>query len=189
MRRTSIITLFAVALATITLGVATTASGAATTAAATPYCGITWGSLAKSQEPTAVAPLVNVRAGRHDCYDRLVLDIRAAANGYRVEYVPEVYRDPSGEPVPLRGGAKLQIVVYAPAYDVETGESTFVPANQSELVNVSGFSTFRQVAFAGSFEGQSNIGLGVRARLPFRVFTLDGPGTASRIVVDVAHQW
>jgi hypothetical protein len=72
---------------------------------------------------------------------------------------------------------------------VETGESTYVPANASELVNVSGFTTFRQVAWAGSFEGQSNIGLGVRARLPFRVFTLDGPGTASRLVIDVAHQW
>jgi hypothetical protein len=190
MRRPSIITLVAVALAATSLGAATaTASGAVATAAATPYCGITWGSLTKSQEATAVAPLVNVRAGRHDCYDRLVLDMRAAADGYRVEYVPEVYRDASGELVPLRGGAKLQIVAYAPAYDVETGESTYNPADGSELVNVDGFTTFRQVAFAGSFEGQSTIGLGVRARLPFRVFTLDGPGTASRLVIDVAHRW
>jgi hypothetical protein len=188
MRRTSIITLLAVAVTTVFLGAAT-ASGSVTTAAATPYCGITWGSLTKSQSPTAVDSLVNARAGRHDCYDRLVLDIRGAANGYRVEYVPEVYRDASGELVPLRGGAKLLIVVYAPAYDVETGATTYDPADASELVNVSGFTTFRQVAWAGSFEGQSNIGLGVRARLPFRVFTLDGPGTGSRLVIDVAHQW
>ena len=188
MRRTSITALVVVALATIALGAAaTTASGSATTAAATPYCGITWGSLTKSQAPTAVAPLVNVRAGRHDCYDRLVLDIQAAANGYRVEYVPEVYHDASGELVPLRGGAKLLIVAYAPAYDENT--TTYQPANPSELVDVTGFTTFRQIAWAGSFEGQSNIGLGVRARLPFRVFTLDGPGTGSRLVIDVAHQW
>jgi hypothetical protein len=51
-------------------------------------------------------------------------------------------------------------------------------------VNVSGYRTFRQVAWAGSFEGQTNIGLGVRARLPFRVFTMPG-----RLVVDVAHLW
>ena len=43
--------------------------------------------------------------------------------------------------------------------------------------------------FAGSFEGYTSIGLGVRARLPFRVFMLDGPGTSSRLVVDVAHRW
>jgi hypothetical protein len=45
------------------------------------------------------------------------------------------------------------------------------------------------LASAGSFEGQTTIGLGVRARLPFRVFTLDGPGNGSRIVIDVAHHW
>jgi hypothetical protein len=54
---------------------------------------------------------------------------------------------------------------------------------------VTDYRTFRQVAFAGSFEGQTTIGLGVRARLPFRVLTLTGPGTSSRIVVDVAHSW
>jgi len=101
--------------------------------------------------------------------------------------VPEVYADPSGELVPLRGGAKLEVVVYAPAYDEYA--TTYQPADPRELVNVTGFTTFRQIAWAGSFEGQSNIGLGVRARLPFRVFTVDGPGTGSRLVVDVAHQW
>ena len=48
---------------------------------------------------------------------------------------------------------------------------------------------FRQVAWAGSFEGYSSLGLGVRARLPFRVFALDGPDAGSRLVVDVAHFW
>jgi hypothetical protein len=56
-------------------------------------------------------------------------------------------------------------------------------------VNVTGYSTFRQVAWAGTFEGQTTVGLGVRARLPFRVFTLAGPGSGSRLVIDVAHRW
>ncbi len=189
-RRTTIALLTA-ALATVTLwAVASPASGTVTTAAAaaaTPYCGITWGSLAKSQPATAVSPLVGVRAGRHDCYDRLVLDIRGKADGFHVEYVPVVYRDASGEPVPLRGGAKLHIVAYAPAYDENS--VTYRPADPNELVDVTGFTTFRQVAWAGSFEGQSTIGLGVRARLPFRVFTLAGPGSGARLVIDVAHQW
>ena len=54
---------------------------------------------------------------------------------------------------------------------------------------MTGYSTFRQVVSAGTFEGYSSFGLGVRARLPFRVFVLDGPGTSSRLVVDVAHRW
>ena len=46
-----------------------------------------------------------------------------------------------------------------------------------------------QVAMVGSYEGRTTFGVGVRARLPMRVFTLDGPGTGSRLVIDVAHRW
>ena len=44
----------------------------------------------------------------------------------------------------------------------------------TNVVNVTGFRTFRQVAWGGSFEGSTTLGLGVRARLPFRVTVLDG---------------
>jgi hypothetical protein len=164
--------------------------------AAAPYCGITWGSLAKAG-PSAVDPasgqtLVDVRAGRHDCYDRLVLDIRGPAlRTWQVRYVPQVIHDPRGDVVPLRGGAFVQIVVGATTYD-ENGRPTYDLSNDRELAPVAGFTTFRQVALAGSFEGLTTLALGVRARLPFRVFTLDDiPGSASGtlLVVDVAHRW
>jgi hypothetical protein len=50
------------------------------------------------------------------------------------------------------------------------------------------------VVSAGSFEGYTTFGIGVRARLPFRVFVLDGrgsggPNVGSRLVVDIAHNW
>ncbi|HEX6356124.1 AMIN-like domain-containing (lipo)protein [Actinophytocola sp.] len=152
-------------------------------ASADPYCGITWGSGAKSASPTTASELVDVRAGRHDCYDRLVFDVNGAVDGYWVSYVATVYEDGSGRPVPLRGGARLSVTVQAPSYD-ENGQLTYNPANRAELVNVTGYQTFRQVAWAGSFEGATTVGLGVRARLPFRVLTLPG-----RVVVDVAHFW
>jgi hypothetical protein len=63
------------------------------------------------------------------------------------------------------------------------------PSYPAELTDVTGFRTLRQVAWAGSFEGQSTIALGVRAQLPFRAFILTGPGTGSMLVVDVAHLW
>lgn len=156
-------------------------------ATAAPYCGITWGSRAKSAEPMVTSPITGVRTGQHRCYDRLVVDLKGPAPGYRVSYVPEVTQDGSGEEVMLRGGAKLQVVVLAPAYDTK-GRPTF-PTGDRELANVEGFRTFRQVVGAGSFEGQTTIGLGVRAQLPFRVFTLPGPGADSRLVIDVAHRW
>ena len=151
-------------------------------------CATAWGSLPRSDAAMTQAPITNVRAARHPCFDRITFDLRGAAGGFSVEYVPQVTEDGSGEPVPLRGGAFLQVVVRAPAHD-SNGNPTYTPANPSEAVNVAGFSTFRQVAFAGSFEGVTTLGLGVRARLPFRVFVLRGPGTGSRVVVDVAHRW
>ena len=168
------------------------ASATATTTAATaaaPYCGITWGSLPKAAPAHTGAPITNVRAGRHDCFDRLVVDLGPGPGaGYDVRYVPQVYTDGAGFPVPLAGAADLQVVVRAPAYD-DAGRSTWNPADPNHAANVAGFTTFRQVAYAGSFEGQTTIGLGVRARLPFRVLVLTGPGSGSRLVVDVAHQW
>jgi hypothetical protein len=166
------------------LGLTTAAS-----ASAAPYCGIVWGSLPKAGGVETAPNLTGVRTGRHDCFDRLVLDLRGGSSaGFRVSYVDAVYADGSGDLVPLRGGARLQVVVVAPSYDF-AGNPTYVPANRTELANVSGYQTFRQVADAGSFEGQTTVGLGVRARLPFRAFILAGPGDGSRLVVDVAHLW
>lgn len=157
-------------------------------AAASPYCGITWGSLAKADPDMSSAHVTNVRTGQQPCYDRMVVDLAGKVAGYSVHYVPVVTQDGSGFQIPVAGDADLQVVVTAPSYD-QYGNLSYAPAAKAELSNVSGYQTFRQVVYAGSFEGQTGIGLGVRARLPFRVFILDGPGGGSRLVVDVAHRW
>ena len=164
---------------------------AATSAQAAPYCGITWGSLTKATgDLPSSGSLTNVRAGRHDCYDRLVMDIAGPLpRGYQVEYVDAVRSPGSGDVVPLRGGAFLQVTLQNPAHDINTGAPTYNPASRNELVNVSGWQTFRQVALVSDYEGYTDLGLGVRARLPFRVFSLAGPGSGSRVVIDVAHRW
>lgn len=173
-----------------TLASAGTTTASTTTAATT--CAATtagWGSLPKSVNRMTSAPITNVRAGRQTCFDRMVVDLRGKGAGYQVQYVSQVLSQGQGAVIPLRGGAKLAIVIKAPTYNVNTGTSTYNPANSRELVNVSGFSTLRQIASGGSSEGYTTIGLGVRARLPMRVFILDGPGTSSRVVIDVAHHW
>ena len=163
--------------------------------AAAPYCGLVWGSLPESAGTPAMSMIVDVRAGQHACFDRLVVDLGGrdlTFRSYDVRYVPVTTLDGSGDALPVRGAADLQITVGAPAYDIETGDPTYQPANRREAVNVSGYRTFRQVAWGGSFEGQSTIALGVRARLPFRVFTLAAlPGSEQgpRLVIDVAHRW
>jgi len=156
----------------------------ATPASATVACpAVNWGSLAKTAAGSSTAPIVGVRAGQNQCYDRLVFDIAGPAPGYDVRYVSQVFGEASGLPINVPGGARLAVVTRSPAYNAQ-GQLVI-----GRMPSVSGFMTFRSVVFAGSFEGQTTIGLGVRARLPFRVFMLPGPGTHTRVVVDVAHKW
>ena len=152
--------------------------------AAGAYCGIVWGSLAKSGPGVAapVGPITNIRAGQHDCYDRLVIDVKGSSGPFKVEYVAAVPYQAKDGTIPLRGGAFLQVSLQT------LSEGMYVPKNNAEVVNVGGYRTLRQVAW-DSFEGYTTVAIGVRARLPFRAFTLVGPGSGSRLVIDVAHLW
>ncbi|WP_285501884.1 hypothetical protein [Actinokineospora sp. NBRC 105648] len=176
------------AIAALALVASMTVAGA-TTALAAPYCGITWGSQAKDQLIPGYGFVVGIRGGQQDCFDRLVFDIASpGAGGYFVNYVDEVTTDGSGEVVPVRGGAKLQVVARNRSWG-DDGQLTLHPDSWTELVDVTGWRTFRQVTWAGTFEGDTTVGLGVRARLPFRAFTITDPGGRGRLVVDVAHSW
>lgn len=167
---------------TLTGSTTATATTCATTTAG-------WGSGAKSLSRMTTAPITNVRAGSQACFDRMVVDIRGRGAGYTVRYVSQVLSEGQGAVVPLRGGARLAVVITAPAYTITTGLSTYRPANPRELVRVAGFSSLRQVAWGGTFEGYTTIGVGVRTRLPMRAFIANGPGTGSRVIIDVAHHW
>jgi hypothetical protein len=188
--RTSRRTLVVVLLAAVAL------LGGALPAQATgdPYCGIRWGSLPESEssDPAAPGTVADVRTGQHPCFDRLVVDLAEVGDiGYDVRYVDQVGAQGSGTPVPVQGGAVLQLVVRAPAYDESYGP-TYLPPDPARVVDVSDAPTLRQVAWAGSFEGQTALAVGTRARLPFRVLVLSGaPGQpdGARVVVDVAHHW
>ena len=161
----------------------------AVAAADSPYCGIYWGSRAKSSTAHPDSPIATARAGQHTCFDRFVVEVDGEAPGYRVEYVTDFAPDASGRTVDLRGGATLAVTLLgARAHDAQ-GRTVFQPARRSEMVTVDGFRTFRQVYWGGTFEATSTVGVGVRARLPFRVFTLAGPGDHTRLVIDVAHRW
>jgi hypothetical protein len=148
-----------------------------------PFCGIRWSSKSEHAGKIVASPVSGVRAGRHACFDRLVVVLGAGKRpGYHVRYVARVGQDPSGRVIGVRGGAKLRITVLAPA-------ARNFPVAGRHLASLPRFRTFRQVAGAGSVDGSTALGLGVRARLPFRAFTLRGPGNGWRLVIDVAHRW
>ncbi len=178
-------------LTIVALGLLATSPAQASPTGVTPppeaYCGITWGSGAKAAGPSTspFSPLTDIRTGRHACYDRMVFDLEGPAAGYRVQYVNHVYTVARGALLPLGGGARLEIVLRAPANDVH-GHATYDGVEGARLprVDLAGYRTFRNARYGGSFEGVTIIGLSTRARLPFRVVKLD-----HRLVLDVAHQW
>ncbi|MFH9425105.1 hypothetical protein [Streptomyces sp. NPDC017529] len=168
---------------------ATAVSATAAPAAAPPAKCDTggWGSAPKSAAANDYKPLTKVRAGQHACYDRLVFEVPSAGGkpvGYRVGYVDALHQDGSGDRIPVGGGAILEIRVAAPSYDPETGKATYPAKAGKPLpgVDIRGFKTFKDTRFAASFEGDTQIGLGVRKRLPFRVVQ-----QKNQLVVDVAH--
>ena len=69
------------------------------------------------------------------------------------------------------------------------GWTGYQPGDRAELTDVQGYQTFRQVALLGETADTTTIGLGVRARLPFRVFLLGSRNEDFQLVVDVAHRW
>jgi hypothetical protein len=152
-------------------------------AAAAPYCGITWGSTDKEAGALGIASLVTTRTGPQDCYDRVVFELDGPLSGYRVRY-GEAYTGGGGVAMSpfTAGGALLAVTLLSPGqtYPARTGDHT---------ANLFNYRTLRDVVYAGSYEGYTDFAVGVRARLPFRVLMLDGPGTHSRIVLDIAHQW
>ncbi|WP_103534260.1 hypothetical protein [Streptomyces sp. SM11] len=175
-------------LAGATLGMAAGTAGAAPAEGprVATTCPTGWGSGAKGGAAKGADHLEDIRTGRHECFDRMVFDVPGGGQiDYQVQYVDWFYSYPEGEYIPVIGGAVLEISVGAWTYDLD-GVPTY-PGEEGEPlpgVDVSGYSTFRDTRFGGTFEGQTRVGLGVRARLPFRVFQLD-----DRVVVDVAHSW
>ncbi|WP_333778944.1 AMIN-like domain-containing (lipo)protein [Streptomyces sp. IBSBF 3136] len=167
---------------------AATADAAPAATARATACPTGWGSGDKGGDATGAVPLKDIRTGRHACYDRMVFDVPGGGSslGYRVGYVARLHSDASGRYIPVGGGAVLDVRVGAPSYDPETGAPTYPGRVGRTLpgVHLAGYRTFRDARFAGSFEGETQIGLGVRARLPFRVVRLPG-----RLVIDVAHTW
>ncbi|MEJ3656388.1 hypothetical protein WEH80_25800 [Actinomycetes bacterium KLBMP 9759] len=143
------------------------------------YCGISWGSTTKSVDDAGSGHVRSARAGRHQCFDRLVFDVDKDAGGFHVGYVDQVRLDGSGAVLPVPGGARLQVTLHNKAWD-DAGTATY----DNKPVDVAGYRTLRSVVYGNSFEGDTTFGVGVRARLPFRVFTL-----GDRIVIDVAHRW
>jgi len=166
-------TLAAVALAAVT----TAASMPAQADQGTPTSTTT---RTATHAPQPAPHVMGIRTGEHPTFDRVVIDLRGAAPGYRIGYVKKVRADGSGKVVDTRGRAHLLVRLMPANAHHENGRPTYSGPNRFTV----DYPALREVAFAGDFEATVSIALGISHKNGFRVLTLRNP---TRIVVDIAH--
>jgi hypothetical protein len=121
--------------------------------------------------------LVDVRAGGHTGYDRVVFEFRGPVPEHRIGYVDQLVQDGSGDPVSVAGAADLEVVFEGANAHNEDGSPTISPRRFSP-----GLTAVKEVAQVGDFEAMVSYGIGIDRRRPLEISTLAGP---SRLVVDV----
>jgi hypothetical protein len=122
--------------------------------------------------------LVDVRAGRHPGFDRVVFEFRGAVPEHRIDYVDQLVQDGSGNPVTVAGAADLEVVFEGANAHEEDGTPTVSPRRFSP-----GLPAVKEVAQVGDYEAVVSYGIGVDRERPITVSTLSGP---SRLVVDIS---
>lgn len=129
----------------------------------------------------AYAHLADVRVGGHGDFDRVVFEFADVVPGYRIGYQPlPLHHDPSAREIPLPGATAGLLVVFSPATAAgwtDDPRSYFGPDTVT-----GGAAVVTEAKAAGDFERMLNWVVGMRARAPFRVSTLDSP---ARVVIDI----
>src|SRR6266851_4280273 len=90
--------------------VASVSTAAAPAVAVTHHaagCSTNWGTNAKHRGDQAITVAPGVRAGKHGCFDRLVIDMSGGKQPpFSARYVKQIVADPSGKILKVRGKAK-----------------------------------------------------------------------------------
>ncbi|WP_007026239.1 AMIN-like domain-containing (lipo)protein [Saccharomonospora iraqiensis] len=136
--------------------------------------------------------LFRTRVGQHPCFDRVVFDVRGMDEpGGLVRYEPVVRADGSGKEYPVEGDATLRVVVRSSIEGFPDGPPAL--GNVGDVLHptdeLAGWEALREIRYAGFFEGQATIAVGVDEKAPFRAFTVHSEDEGvSKLVVDVAHE-
>jgi len=172
--------------ASTTATTATTSTAGATTTATCAVTGST--NEVKVNFPQQLSSLVgtDIRTGAHDCYERVVIELKAGAPsgspemfpGYWVRYQDRPILDsPRGEPVTITGQAVLIVSLGSWMPDMQgngySGPKTITPTNVTSI---------KQLVQIENFEGMTQWAIGLDAKRPFTVTTLADP---NRLVIDI----
>lgn len=137
----------------------------------------------KTQRPSEPAQLavVGVRVGAHEGFDRVVVDLEGKGDpGWFVDYTSTPMRETVGQPLQVAGNSFLNINVDGTVHPFELGKDNDVPVTMAgDTGNVI------DVISAGTYEGRSQVVVGLRSELPYSVQILKDP---TRVVVDIVQR-
>jgi hypothetical protein len=131
------------------------------------------------------------------CYDTVVFAVSKLYSdnpdenvGFNAAYVTPpngVMTDGKGDQINLKGDADLRITIFAPI-EYDYGQvPEFDPWTAYSPAVGSDFQSLQEVRYAGSFEGQTVFGLGVKTKKPFAVEYSHGSAGETLVVVMIAH--
>lgn len=124
--------------------------------------------------------LVDVRAGTHDGFDRLVFEFDGGIPSYDLSYVDKpTWQCGSGEEVWLAGDAWLEVGFDGTAAHDDDGYSTL-----DALYLDPGYVTLIEAQSTCDYEGEVTWVAGLASPFGYRAFELTNP---SRLVVDFKH--
>jgi hypothetical protein len=127
------------------------------------------------------ALLTDVRAARHEGFDRVVFEFRNVLPGYDIRYVSRPVRaDGSGRTVPISGNAVARIRM-GNALDADLGRASAPLTYTGPQRFTPGTPEIVELARSGGFEGVLTWVAGLQDPVDFRVTTLTAP---PRLVVD-----
>lgn len=131
-----------------------------------------------------VSFLSDVRAARHEGYDRVVFEFENSLPGYDVGYQdPPIIADGSGEEVTIEGSAFLVVRMEpASAVDMEGEELREVYTGPNRVTADTPEVT--EVVRTGDFEAVATWVIGSTDRVNFRVIELDSP---PRLIIDLQN--
>ena len=136
----------------------------------------------KKHQIRDAALLADVRAGRHEGFDRIVFEFRGAdLPGYHIEYIDKPVRScGSGEVVRLAGDGWLQVRFEPANAHTEDGKPTLTFREIAPMLP-----TVLEVKSTCDFEAQVEWVAGVSSPNHYRVLELKSP---TRLVVDIKHK-
>lgn len=137
----------------------------------------------KTQRPSVPSRLVvvGVRVGAHEGFDRVVVDLEGDGDpGWFVDYTSTPMQETVGQPLQVAGNSFLNINVDGTVYPFELGKDNNVPVTMAgDTGNII------DVISAGTYEGRSQVVVGLRSELPYSVQVLENP---TRVVVDIVQK-